>query len=331
MDVSLASHTQKIFDIQILTHFRRHLLKDIDPYIYLFEACDKPDDCFNTVDDWLHHVQWQHTLVFPCQSEGHESELFSSRTELDQHMEQEHSGEFSETQLPFLVHKSAKPSPDTFAAFARARQSIGASKDTTNLCPLCPFSADTVDIPSQLNPLVPRDLNREGRAFQSVLNHIANHMESIALLSLPVDSNLDSGVSDELRPQNEQDFERDDQNLPSTIFIDEPSRRINPLEDLSGEALPIDGHLIEEGWNYVLESPDVPKMVQVKLEHDKILQPFVARHRSESKKKLLTPRSTVPFGRNPDFVGRKDILAQIHEKCSRPPTRAALVGVKGVG
>ena len=156
-------------------------------------------------------------------------------------------------------------------------------------------------------------------------------MESIALLSLPVDSNLDSGVSDELRSQNEEDFERDDQNLPSSIFIDEPSRRINPLEDLSGEAFPIDGHSIEEGWNYVLESPDVQKIPQVELEHDKILQPFVARHMSESKKKILTPSSTVPFRRNPDFVGREDILAQIHEKCSKPPTRAALIGVAGAG
>lgn len=345
MDVSLASHTQEILDSQILTHFSRHVLKDIDPYICLFEACDKPNDCFKTVHDWLNHVQWQHTLVFSCHSEGHESELFSSRTEFEQHMEQEHSGEFSETQLPFLVQKSAEPSPDTFAAFARARQSIGASKDTTNLCPLCPFSVNTVNIPSQSNPLVPSDLNIEDRAFQNILNHITNHMESIALLSLPVDNNLDNGVSDELRSQNGEDFERDDQNLPSPTFLDDPSRQINPFEDLSGEVLPIDGDSIEEGWNYVLESPDVQKMAQVKSEHDEILQPFVARYMTESKMKLLTPSfkvpfrrkkffmpcSTVPFPRNPDFVGRENILAQIHDRFSRPPNRAALVGLEGVG
>ncbi|KAF1962686.1 hypothetical protein CC80DRAFT_512061 [Byssothecium circinans] len=41
--------------------------------------------------------------------------------------------------------------------------------------------------------------------------------------------------------------------------------------------------------------------------------------------------STVPFGRDPDFVDRPDILAWIHEKCAAPTNRAALVGLGGVG
>ena len=43
------------------------------------------------------------------------------------------------------------------------------------------------------------------------------------------------------------------------------------------------------------------------------------------------PFSTVPFRRDPDFVGRGDILAQIQERCSQPAGRAALVGLGGVG
>jgi hypothetical protein len=43
------------------------------------------------------------------------------------------------------------------------------------------------------------------------------------------------------------------------------------------------------------------------------------------------PLSTVPFPRDPDFVSRDAILAQIHEKASIPGSRIALVGLGGVG
>jgi hypothetical protein len=43
------------------------------------------------------------------------------------------------------------------------------------------------------------------------------------------------------------------------------------------------------------------------------------------------PFSTVPFAPDPNFVDRPDILAWIHEKCTRPGARAALVGLGGIG
>ncbi|OAL52204.1 TPR-like protein [Pyrenochaeta sp. DS3sAY3a] len=44
----------------------------------------------------------------------------------------------------------------------------------------------------------------------------------------------------------------------------------------------------------------------------------------------LTPSSTVPFRRDRDFIDR-GLLAAIHEKCSEPASRVALVGLGGVG
>lgn len=43
-----------------------------------------------------------------------------------------------------------------------------------------------------------------------------------------------------------------------------------------------------------------------------------------------TPSSTVPFRRDRDFVDR-DILSELHQRCSQPASRAALVGLGGVG
>ena len=43
------------------------------------------------------------------------------------------------------------------------------------------------------------------------------------------------------------------------------------------------------------------------------------------------PSSTIPFRRDPDFVDRRTLLDQIHQKCSVPAARTALVGLGGVG
>ena len=41
--------------------------------------------------------------------------------------------------------------------------------------------------------------------------------------------------------------------------------------------------------------------------------------------------STVPFLPDPDFVERPDVTAWLRDKCGRPPSRAALVGLGGIG
>ena len=43
------------------------------------------------------------------------------------------------------------------------------------------------------------------------------------------------------------------------------------------------------------------------------------------------PFATIPFCRDPDFVNRGDTLDQVHQRCSEPAARVALVGLGGVG
>ncbi|KAH7138663.1 kinesin light chain [Dendryphion nanum] len=54
-------------------------------------------------------------------------------------------------------------------------------------------------------------------------------------------------------------------------------------------------------------------------------------HVVKERKLKRTPFSIVPFREDPDFVGRPDISAWVCEKCSAPASRAALVGLGGVG
>ncbi|KAJ2998342.1 hypothetical protein NUW58_g359 [Xylaria curta] len=50
-----------------------------------------------------------------------------------------------------------------------------------------------------------------------------------------------------------------------------------------------------------------------------------------NQKQQHAPSSTVPFNRDPDFVERPEILTWIAEKCDGPATRAALIGIGGIG
>jgi hypothetical protein len=48
---------------------------------------------------------------------------------------------------------------------------------------------------------------------------------------------------------------------------------------------------------------------------------------------IIKPLSTVPFPKDPDFVGRDSIIAELDAKFSTPAThtRIALVGLGGLG
>ena len=46
---------------------------------------------------------------------------------------------------------------------------------------------------------------------------------------------------------------------------------------------------------------------------------------------LPCPSSTIPFGRDPDFVNRGAIIDQLYRKCALPASRTVLVGLGGVG
>lgn len=51
----------------------------------------------------------------------------------------------------------------------------------------------------------------------------------------------------------------------------------------------------------------------------------------EGPETLPSSLSTVPFPRDREFVYRTLLLDEIHQKCSLPASRIALVGLSGVG
>lgn len=158
-------------------------------------------------------------------------------------------------------------------------------------------------------------------------------MESIALLSLPAAADdIDNGTSYNTQSQSEEDvIERNLQDLPSAVFTDEPIDHMPNTEGLPGEKLPVEDYSMNGEWSYILEFKEIRKPVHRRAEDDEILRRFISRYMSERLPILPKPYLTIPFSRNVDFVDRGDIMAQLFGIYSGKATRAALVGLEGVG
>ncbi|EAQ90239.1 hypothetical protein CHGG_02174 [Chaetomium globosum CBS 148.51] len=164
----------------------RHILKDIEPYICLFPDCGDDGLSFRSSDEWLRHMQ-QHTLVWSCQIVGHESEVYRSSEELEDHIRSAHSDSVTDSQIPYLVRSSARPHPDLFSVLASSWNlaATGASDNPTEprASPVCILCQEEIGSQS--------GTESEG----NLCDHILNHLEEMALFSLPPTEHTEDGRS----------------------------------------------------------------------------------------------------------------------------------------
>ncbi|KAL9039342.1 MAG: hypothetical protein Q9214_004918, partial [Letrouitia sp. 1 TL-2023] len=175
----------------------RHILKDIDPYVCLFEGCSRPNEQYQSFDDWISHMKWHHTLVWSCQAPRHTHLKFDTSAECEAHMRREHIQDVSSTQIALLVEKSAQPAADPLEVLLREDE---AGPQERSVCPLCPFAVDNARIPEPYS-LVP-DASAPIDGMKQMRDHIVAHLESIALLSLPEKEELNNAASDELQSES---------------------------------------------------------------------------------------------------------------------------------
>ncbi|KAI4250487.1 MAG: hypothetical protein L6R40_000085 [Gallowayella cf. fulva] len=178
-------------------HHRRHILKDIDPYVCLFEGCNRPTEQYQSFDEWITHMQWQHTLVWSCQAPRHTHVRFDTSGDCEAHMRQEHSEDISTEQLILLVEKSAHPAADPFEALIRYDE---VNSEARSVCPLCPWAVKSDRIPEPTN--LESVSAESGDGMKQMRDHIAAHLESIALLSLPEQENIENAASDEVQSES---------------------------------------------------------------------------------------------------------------------------------
>ncbi|KAM0546213.1 hypothetical protein ACHAPJ_010999 [Fusarium lateritium] len=126
--------------------WQNHVKNDLDPYVCLFEDCEQPDVLYNHSDEWLNHLQ-KHRRYWRCTSHR-DLEPFSSSTEYITHMRQSHATKLSDNQLRVMANRNSRKMSKLFPS-----------------CPLC--GKEDTEIDGRLE------------------DHLAGHLRSIALKSLP--------------------------------------------------------------------------------------------------------------------------------------------------
>ena len=141
----------------------------------------------------------------------------------------------------------------------------------------------------------------------------------------------------------------DDVTKALKVVIDDTSKQVSDIRISLSKVLPSDGASKLERALKALKSLAKEDKVQRALEkiygnNDILVLHQTTRHVDtgdcilEALSKLSVipptlpcPSSTIPFGRDPDFVDRGAIVDQLHRKCALPASRTALVGLGGVG
>ncbi|KAF4996327.1 hypothetical protein FGRMN_4578 [Fusarium graminum] len=135
-------------DIKSQQKWREHITGDLEAYTCLLETCDEPLQMWTHSESWLKHIK-QHSLQWRCPAKSHRDRCFMTQEEFQAHLEDDHTKKYSNAEMSLVM--------------GRSRQSTG---PLFTSCPLCGQGAEEVN--------------------GSLEKHIAGHLRSLALKSLPL-------------------------------------------------------------------------------------------------------------------------------------------------
>ncbi|RBQ77434.1 hypothetical protein FVER14953_21696 [Fusarium verticillioides] len=125
--------------------WKSHVLHDLRPYVCTYEACKSANDLYQSRKAWVDHEEAVHRPSWRCRD--HPDALYATAADFKRHLLREHDRGLSGEQLEDL------------AAVSRLGR-----VDDRDICPIC----------------------FEEQPFpKGLTNHLANHLERIALFSLP--------------------------------------------------------------------------------------------------------------------------------------------------
>lgn len=289
-------------------------MKDLEPYVCVFEHCSEQDIMFRDQNAWASHMR-SHAMRWSCRLPGHprgsSTLTFTSGDEYGEHLK-DHGAKgmkFNDAQIQLLKRQRGLPDPAP-----------------VKICPLCSISLEDLGQPHHDgNVSHGRGISEQpassARALQ-MQKHIASHLMIIASYSLPwlddTDEDIASDKAVSLATEVTTTEDEDD--------ASEHPRRTDSQKDLQatfGDLNFIDYNeppeeCRQDEWDFI-ETP--PYKGQ---EFDEVLFSFVRRHHIEmafagnTNREPILPCSYMPLGRNTDFFGREDVLSFLEAQlCSK--------------
>ncbi|KAE9372483.1 hypothetical protein N431DRAFT_466728 [Stipitochalara longipes BDJ] len=125
--------------------WKKHVFRDLRPYVCTFAKCENPEKLYLTRHEWMYHETQMHRRQWICASCSHRK--LPTRNEMRNHLLDMHSGDFPEAQLEIMVEICERPMDD----------------DEGVDCPIC-FAT---------------------LALSALRVHLATHLEELALFVLP--------------------------------------------------------------------------------------------------------------------------------------------------
>lgn len=233
-----------------------HVKKDLDPYVCVFFPCTLGEEIFGTSTNWISHEQ-MHSMRWYCEVKKHRLDAFESQEEFIGHMRVQHPGKFKDAQLALLAEHSRRPLKRIF-----------------NACPLC--GEDSVD---------------NGRGLE---DHVAHHLQHLALLSLPLLDTADDG--DNVSSASSIESRGEDKLAVSRTTMKSETHRMPPFDfssSIYGKVNTIDQAIpdieepersdIAERWRIIrmrkLRLPDpYEPITEAEQRKDKVLVGFIFRN-----------------------------------------------------
>ena len=80
-----------------LSYLRKHVLKDLQPYVCTHLNCDLGDHFFNNRDEWYEHESQCHRIMWFCNTESHPN--YDNQRNLINHMRKDHGAMFNESRF----------------------------------------------------------------------------------------------------------------------------------------------------------------------------------------------------------------------------------------
>ena len=139
----------------MLTHVRKHVFRDLRPYVSTYEGCQNAQNLYVTRHDWLYHEAQLHRRSWICISDC--NERFLTPESLKRHILECHSETITASQVPVLLKMCERP----------------ADPGKSAICSLC--GSEEMDL-SKIN------------------NHVASHLEELALFVLGVETDDQTAV-----------------------------------------------------------------------------------------------------------------------------------------
>ncbi|KAF5688684.1 wd40 repeat protein [Fusarium denticulatum] len=154
--------------------WKSHVLHGLRPYVCTYGTCNSANDLYQSRKAWVDHEEAVHRPS--CRCRDHPDALYATAADFKRHLLREHDKSLSDEQLEDLV---------TVSKLGRV--------DDRDICPIC----------------------FEEQPFpKGLTNHLANHLERIALFSLPRTISNDEKNMDESQLSKLFNIDSDDSSTP---------------------------------------------------------------------------------------------------------------------